>query len=77
MAEADFINPGYYRFRIDGDLRVTDSASHFQSDNNRSAGQIIDLYAFEWQDTDRHGRPSEEAIIYEPHVGSFTAGKHF
>jgi len=55
MAEADFINPGYYRFRIDGDLRVTDSASHFQSDNNRSAGQIIDLYAFEWQDTDWHG----------------------
>ncbi|MGH8501444.1 MAG: malto-oligosyltrehalose trehalohydrolase [Gammaproteobacteria bacterium] len=70
--ETDYPAPGRYRFRIDGDLRVPDPASRYQPDDADGASQIIDPGTFDWQDADWHGRPWEEAVIYELHVGSFT-----
>jgi maltooligosyltrehalose trehalohydrolase len=34
---------------------------------------VIDPNAFDWQDADWRGRPWEEAVIYELHVGAFSS----
>jgi len=70
--EADFPESGYYRFRVNGDLRFPDPASRFQPEDVHGISQVIDPHAFEWQDGAWRGRPWEEAAIYELHVGSFT-----
>jgi malto-oligosyltrehalose trehalohydrolase len=61
-----------YRYRIDGDLRVPDPASRFQPDDLHGASEIIDPLTFVWNCTDWRGRPWEEAVVYELHVGTFT-----
>lgn len=65
-----------YRFRIDGAQEVPDPASRFQPYDVHGPSEVIDPRAFYWQDADWRGRPWEEAVIYELHVGAFTpAGK--
>jgi malto-oligosyltrehalose trehalohydrolase len=65
-----------YRFRINGAQEVPDPASRFQPNDVHGPSEVIDPGAFDWQDGDWHGRPWEEAVIYELHVGAFTqAGK--
>ena len=61
-----------YRFRIDGSLSVPDPASRFQPRDVEGPSQIVDPQEFEWKDADWRGRPWEEAVIYELHVGTFT-----
>jgi 1,4-alpha-glucan branching enzyme/maltooligosyltrehalose trehalohydrolase len=61
-----------YRFRIDGGMQVPDPASRFQPGDVHGPSEVIDPSAWAWRDTDWHGRPWEEAVIYELHVGSFT-----
>lgn len=60
-----------YRFRIDGDLAVPDPASRFNPDDVHGASEVVDPHAFDWQDGDWKGRPWEEAVLYELHVGTF------
>jgi maltooligosyltrehalose trehalohydrolase len=65
--------PGtHYRFRINGELRVPDPASRFQPADVHGPSQVIDPQRWDWQDRDWRGRPWEEAIVYELHVGTFT-----
>ncbi|MBA2492957.1 MAG: malto-oligosyltrehalose trehalohydrolase [Gammaproteobacteria bacterium] len=71
--EAEYIEPGLYRFRIDGDLRVPDPASRYQPNDLHGPSQIIDPRGFDWQDVDWRGRPWEDAVFYELHVGAFTS----
>lgn len=66
-----------YRFRINGAMQVPDPASRFQPDDVHGASQVIDPAAWNWQDEEWRGRPWEEAIVYELHVGSFTAKGNF
>lgn len=61
-----------YRYRIDNELCVPDPASRYNPDDVHGASQLIDPATFEWQDSAWHGRPWEEAVIYEIHVGTFT-----
>lgn len=65
-----------YQFEInrdaDGRVRVPDPASRFNPDNVHEASEVIDPAAFAWQDAAWRGRPWEEAIIYELHVGTFS-----
>lgn len=61
-----------YRFRIDGDLRVPDPASRCNPDDVHGPSQVVNAEAFAWNDGDWYGRPWEQAVIYELHVGSFT-----
>ena len=61
-----------YRFRIDGDLAVPDPASRFQPEDVHGPSELIAPTAFRWTCTDWRGRPWEEAVIYELHVGTFT-----
>ena len=61
-----------YGFRIDGDLVVPDPASRFQPDDVSGLSEVIDPLAFAWTDDAWTGRPFEEAVIYETHVGTAT-----
>lgn len=62
-----------YQFLIDGDLRVADPASRFQPEDVHGPSQLIDPLAWDWRDETWRGRPWEEAVVYELHVGTFTA----
>jgi maltooligosyltrehalose trehalohydrolase len=61
-----------YRYQIDNELCVPDPASRYNPDDVHGASQLINPATFEWQDSAWHGRPWEEAVIYEIHVGTFT-----
>lgn len=61
-----------YRFRIDGDLRVPDPASRFQPDDIHGASEVVDPASYPWQNDSWEGRPWEETILYELHVGTFS-----
>lgn len=61
-----------YKFQIDGDIKVPDPASRFQPDDVHGPSEIIDPSSFHWSDDRWHGRPWEEAVIYELHVGTFS-----
>ena len=62
-----------YRFQIDGKELVPDIASRYQPADVHGPSEVIDPLAFDWEDNDWRGRPWPEAVIYELHVGAFTA----
>lgn len=61
-----------YRYRLEDGSRVPDPASRYQPDDVHGASEVIDPGAFDWRDAGWSGRPWEEAVLYELHVGSFT-----
>jgi maltooligosyltrehalose trehalohydrolase len=61
-----------YKFRIDDEIDVPDPASAFQPDDVFGPSEVIDHDAFAWQAKDWRGRPWQEAVIVEAHVGAFT-----
>ncbi len=61
-----------YAFRIDGGISVPDPAARFSPDDVHAASAVIDPLAFEWDDDTWRGRPWEETVCYELHVGTFT-----
>ncbi|HEY0940884.1 MAG TPA: malto-oligosyltrehalose trehalohydrolase [Steroidobacter sp.] len=67
------VGPGArYRFRIDDELDVPDPASRFQPDGVTGPGEIPDPRVFTWSQSGWRGRPWNEAVLYELHVGTFT-----
>lgn len=66
-----------YQYRIDSNLRVPDPASRFQPEDAHGPSEIIDPLAFAWSDDGWRGRPWEEAVTYELHVGAFMPGGTF
>jgi malto-oligosyltrehalose trehalohydrolase len=66
-----------YRFRIDKQLLVPDPAARCQADDVHGPSVVIDPKAFSWRDVSWKGRPWEEAIIYELHVGAFSPDGSF
>jgi maltooligosyltrehalose trehalohydrolase len=65
-----------YRFRVDGQP-VPDPASRFQPFDVHGPSEVIVPDHFDWTDKDWQGRRWEEAVIYEFHVGTFTADGTF
>ena len=61
-----------YRFRIDGGQEVPDPASRSQPDDVHGASEVVDPGSFTWRDEHWEGRPWEEVVLYELHVGTFT-----
>ena len=59
-----------YGFRIDGDLVVPDPASRFQPDDVHGLSLVVDPASYGWSDDSWKGRPWEEAVLYELHVGT-------
>ena len=66
-----------YAFRIDGGLTVPDPASRFNPDDVHRPSMVVDPLAYEWRDAGWTGRPWEDAVIYELHVGAFTPAGSF
>lgn len=62
-----------YRFDVGNGLRVPDPASRFNPQDIHGASEIVDPLAYRWQDASWRGRPWHETVLYELHVGSFTA----
>ncbi len=61
-----------YSFIIDTGQVVPDPASRYQPEDVHGASVIVDPAAFEWDDAAWRGRPWEETVLYELHVGTFT-----
>ncbi len=66
-----------YRYRLPDGLQVPDPASRFQPEDVHGPSEVIDPTAYAWQDGDWRGRPWHEAVVYELHVGTFTAAGTF
>jgi malto-oligosyltrehalose trehalohydrolase len=66
-----------YAFRIDGGITVPDPASRFNPDDVHCPSMVVDPLAYEWRDAGWTGRPWEDAVIYELHVGAFTPAGTF
>ena len=61
-----------YAFRVDDGLLVPDPASRFQPDDVHKDSAVVDPASFHWTDGDWKGRPWEETVLYELHVGTAT-----
>ncbi len=61
-----------YRFVLPDGLRVPDPASRHQPEDVHGPSEVVDPAAHAWRDTDWRGRPWEEAVVYELHIGAFT-----
>jgi malto-oligosyltrehalose trehalohydrolase len=62
-----------YRYRLPDGLVVPDPASRFQPEDVHGPSEVIDPAAYSWRDARWAGRPWHEAIVYELHIGTFTA----
>lgn len=61
-----------YRYRINGHLIVPDPASAFQPEDISGPSEIVDHSAYDWKADTWRGRPWQEAVFLEAHVGTFT-----
>lgn len=61
-----------YLFRFPDGTLLADPASRFQPDGVDGPSAIVDA-SFDWHDTDWKGIPLADYIIYELHLGTFTA----
>lgn len=61
-----------YRYRIEGEQEVPDPASRFQPEDVHGPSEVVNPEAFDWRDGDWKGRPWEETVLYELHVGTFS-----
>ena len=51
---------------------IPDPASRYQPQDVHGPSEVIDPRAYEWRASHWRGRPWEEAVVYELHVGTFT-----
>ncbi|SOD89986.1 malto-oligosyltrehalose trehalohydrolase [Caenispirillum bisanense] len=61
-----------YRWRLPDGLMVPDPASRYQPEDVHGPSEVIDPLGFQWTDQAWEGRPWDETVIYELHVGTFT-----
>ena len=61
-----------YKYVLPDGLEIPDPVSRYQPDDVHGFSEVVDPSVFKWTDMGWNGRPWEEAIIYELHVGTFT-----
>jgi len=61
-----------YQFVLPDGLYVPDPASRFQPQDVHGPSEVIDPRAYTWMDDQWRGRPWEECVLYEMHIGTFT-----
>ncbi len=72
------VGPGYrYGFSLDGGKTLPDPASFSQPDGVHALSAVADRRNFPWTDNGWQGLPLSNAIIYELHVGTFSASHDF
>lgn len=60
-----------YRYQLPDGMKVPDPASRYQPQDVHGPSEVIDPGAYNW--TERwNGRPWDEVVLYELHVGAFT-----
>ena len=59
-----------YRYRVDGQTPVPDPASRWQPDGVHGSSAVQRVDGYHWTHTQWQGRPWDEAVIYELHVGA-------
>ena len=69
----DHARPGTrYNFVLPDESRVPDPASRHQPRDVHGPSEVIDPATHAWADGDWRGRPWDEAVVYELHIGAFT-----
>ena len=72
------IEPGcQYYFMPDEEKDLSDPASHFQPQGAQGPSAVVDHTAYQWNDHSWKGIPFKDLIIYELHIGTFSAGSTF
>jgi malto-oligosyltrehalose trehalohydrolase len=66
-----------YRFQLEDGTRVPDPASRHQPEDVHGPSEVIDPRAYAWQNAAWRGRPWQETVLYELHVGAFTEAGTF
>lgn len=61
-----------YKFLLPDGTEVPDPASRFQPLDVHGPSEVVDPRHYGWQDSGWRGRPWEEAVLYELHIGTFT-----
>jgi maltooligosyltrehalose trehalohydrolase len=61
-----------YKFRIDDAVDIPDPASAFQPQDVSGPSEVIDHSVYRWRARDWRGRPWQETVLIETHVGTFT-----
>jgi maltooligosyltrehalose trehalohydrolase len=61
-----------YRFLLEDGLMVPDPASRFQPADVHGPSEVVDPIDYHWRDDGWKGRPWEECVLYELHIGAFT-----
>jgi maltooligosyltrehalose trehalohydrolase len=61
-----------YEWFINGQTRIPDPASRFQPEGVFGPSLVVDPHRFAWREDEWRGRPWEDAVIYEAHVGAAT-----
>jgi maltooligosyltrehalose trehalohydrolase len=74
---ADPVDAPSYAFRLDGGPPRPDPRSRRQPDGVHGRSAPDDPAAFPWTDAAWHGRPLTGAVVYELHIGTFTADGTF
>ena len=70
----DEAGPGCdYAFRLDGGPPRPDPRSAFQPSGIHGPSRVVDHSAFAWSDAGWRGRPLTGSVLYECHVGTFSA----
>jgi len=73
QATLEGVEPGsLYLYSLDGRIERPDPASRFQPKGVHGPSQVVDP-AFPWADSCWSGIPLKDYVIYEIHVGTFTA----
>jgi maltooligosyltrehalose trehalohydrolase len=62
-----------YRFRLDAGEALPDPASRFQPRGPHGPSEVIDPSTYGWTDDDWEGVRAEGQVVYEMHIGTFTA----
>jgi maltooligosyltrehalose trehalohydrolase len=66
-----------YSFRLDGEVPCPDPASLWQPEGVHGPSAVVDLSAYRWQDEGWTGITMDNMILYELHVGTYTASHDF
>ncbi len=85
LLELEAVGEGWHRLDVDGvkagarykyvlpdGSEIPDPSSRHQPDDVHGFSEVIEPGDYAWTDVDWRGRPWEEAIIYELHIGTFT-----
>ena len=61
-----------YQFVLADGKRIADPASRSQPEGPHGMSEVVDPWSYTWRNGDWRGRPWNEAVLYELHMGTFT-----